>query len=414
MSNTLAIATVTSTVRHVLHEALSGNEPDPVGGADVTTYRPTQLSDADTVGNDASGLNVYLFQVTPNHAWNLSDLPTRRPDGSLARRPLAALDLHYLITAYGDEEALEPQRLLARGALALASTPVFTKATIEAAVAKYGADATSFLNHADLADQGELVKVSPTPLSLEEISKLWGVLGTPYLLSLAYTATVVLIEASVTPRQVLPVRERAIEVRPWTRPELLQVSVTGGGPAVTGAEVVLTGSGLISGNTFVSFSGTRLTPDAASTSSHVVCTLPDAVPAGVHAVQVLHVRPADPVAGTPERRLASSNSMPLLLRPTVGTITKTAAEVRVALSPPMTEGQRAGVSFARLSGGAPGDPPVVGATYPPVEGAPVSQLVIPRADLPNGTWLVRVEVDGVESLPTMSADRYDQPAVTLP
>ena len=124
MSNTLAIAAVTSTMRHVLHEALGGAQPGPVGGADVTTYRPAQLSDADTVGNAASGLNVYLYQVTPNHAWNLTDLPTRHGDGSLARRPVAALDLHYLVTAYGDEEALEPQRLLARAALALASTPV--------------------------------------------------------------------------------------------------------------------------------------------------------------------------------------------------------------------------------------------------------------------------------------------------
>src|SRR6478735_8051816 len=175
MSNTLAIAAVTSTMRHVLHEALGGAQPGPVGGADVTTSRPAQLSDADTVGNDASGLNVYLYQVTPNHAWNLSDLPTRHGDGSFARRPLAALDLHYLVTAYGDEEALEPQRLLARGALALATTPVFTRDTIAAAIAKYGVDATGFLADSDLGEQTELVKVSPTPLSLEEVSKLWGV-----------------------------------------------------------------------------------------------------------------------------------------------------------------------------------------------------------------------------------------------
>ena len=42
---------------------------------------------------------------TPNHAWNLTDLPTRRGDGSLTRRPVAAIDLHYLITAYGDDGA---------------------------------------------------------------------------------------------------------------------------------------------------------------------------------------------------------------------------------------------------------------------------------------------------------------------
>jgi len=34
MSNTVAIAAVTSTMRHVLHESLGGAQPGPVGGAD--------------------------------------------------------------------------------------------------------------------------------------------------------------------------------------------------------------------------------------------------------------------------------------------------------------------------------------------------------------------------------------------
>jgi len=46
---------------------------------------------------------------------------------------------------------------------------------------------------------------------LEEMSKLWSVLlQTPYLLSMVYTATVVLIEADVTPRGGLPVRSRTV------------------------------------------------------------------------------------------------------------------------------------------------------------------------------------------------------------
>ena len=416
MSNTLAIAAVTSTMRHVLHEALGEPEPDPVGGADVTTFRPAQLADTDTIGNDGSGLNVYLFQVTPNHAWNLNDLPTRHGDGSFARRPLAALDLHYLVTAYGDEEALEPQRLLARGALALATTPVFTRDTIAAAIAKYGVDATGFLADSDLGEQTELVKVSPTPLSLEEVSKLWGVLGTSYLLSLAYTATVVLIEATVTPRRALPVQEPVVAVHPFTRARVEALEVEGGGSPVTGATLVVTGGGLLAAGTFVTISGVRVTPDATSTTTRLTCTVPDTVPAGVHAVQVVRVQPADPVAGTPERVLVRSNSVPWLVLPTVGAVTKTASLVRVPVVPPLREGQRAGVTFARLSGGQPDDPPVVAATFPPVAAAdaPLVRLDVPRAQLTAGTWLVRVEVDGVESEPTMSGDTYDGPAVTLP
>ncbi|GAB3047273.1 DUF4255 domain-containing protein [Intrasporangium mesophilum] len=416
MSNTLAIAAVTSTMRHVLHESLGGAQPGPIGGADVTTYRPAQLSDADTVGNDASGLNVYLYQVTPNHAWNLSDLPTRHGDGSLARRPVAALDLHYLVTAYGDEEALEPQRLLARGTLALASTPVFTKAVIQAAIDKYDTDPTGFLADADLADQAELVKVSPTPLSLEEMSKLWGVLGTPYLLSLAYTATVVLIEADVVPRRALPVRERVVAVRPLTRIRLEAVEVDGGGAVVTGATLVLTGGGLLAAHTAVSVGSVRLVPDATSTTTRLTVTLTADVSAGVHAVQVLRVQPADPVAGTPERVTDRSSGLPVMVLPTPGPVTKTATLVRVPVAPPLREGQRATVTFGRLSGGQPDDPPLVGATFPPVlaADAPLARLDVARNELTAGTWLVRVSVDGAESLPTLSGDTYDGPAVTLP
>ena len=120
MSNTHAIAAVTSTLRFVLQQAIDG-EPDPVAGRKVTTLRPAQVAALGSDDTPARGLNLFLYQVTPNQAWNLTDLPTRNSSGALVRRPVAALDLHYLVTAYGDEPALEPQRLLARAALALAA-----------------------------------------------------------------------------------------------------------------------------------------------------------------------------------------------------------------------------------------------------------------------------------------------------
>jgi len=125
MSNALAIAAVTSTIRYVLERALAAPHPGPVGGAAVRTLRLDQLSTGDLAGT--AGLNLLLYQVTPNHAGNLTDLPTRDASGALRRRPNAALDLHYLLTAFGDEASLEGQRLLARAVVALAATPVLTR-----------------------------------------------------------------------------------------------------------------------------------------------------------------------------------------------------------------------------------------------------------------------------------------------
>jgi hypothetical protein len=416
VSNTLAIAAVTTTMRHVLHESLGGPEPGMVGGSDVTTYRPAQLANADTVDDGDAGLNVYLYRVTPNHAWNLADLPTRRGDGTLARRPLAALDLHYLVTAYGDDGALEPQRLLARGALALAATPVFTRPVISAALAKYAVDDTAYLADSDLADQTDVVKVSPAPLSTEEISKLWGTFSTPYLLSLGYTATVVLMEAQVTPRAALPVLERGVDVRPLSRPELLDVAVEGGGPSVTGAILVLTGSALLAAHTQVTLGEHRIAPESDSTTTRVRATIPASVPAGLHGVAVLQLTAADPVTGAPERTRGQSGMLPWLVQPRVGTVSVVGAIVRIPVTPAVQEGQRAAVTFGRLAGGLPDDPAVVGATFAPLAraDAPATHLDVATARLPAGTWLVRVEVDGVLSQPTMTGDTYDGPAVPLP
>jgi Pvc16 N-terminal domain len=216
MSNVLAIAAVTSTIRYVLERALGGTQPGPVGAARVTTSRPDSLGRTDDGGADVpKGLNVYLYRVTPNHAWNLTDLPTRRTDGALTHRPIAALDLHYLISGYGDDGELDPQRLLGRAILALAVNPVLTRDLVAAAMAEYGDDpATAYLTAADLGDQVELVKLAPSPLSLEELSRLWGVLAAPHLLSVTYLATVVLIEADLTPATAPPVQEPVLEVSP--------------------------------------------------------------------------------------------------------------------------------------------------------------------------------------------------------
>lgn len=424
MSNVLAIAAVTSTIRHVLHESLSWL-PDPVGGSDVTTLRPAQLAADDGPGTDSAGLNVYLYQVTPNHAWNLSDLPTRSPAGTLTHRPVAAIDLHYLVTAYGDESALEPQRLLARSALALSVTPVLTKDVIEHAIDKYGSGSTAFLDHADLADQAELVKVSPTPLTLEEISKLWGVLGASYLLSQTYTATVVLLEAEVPVRSALPVRQRELDVRTFTQARLEQVVVDGSGPAVTGSTLQLLGAGLLGARTtLVTIGGRRLVPEAGSTGNQLVVALSDRVPAGAHRLQVAHVQPADPVSGEPERVTGRSNGVALTVVPRITNVTRPAGLVRIRVVPALHEGQRATVTFGRLTGGLPDDPGVVTVTFPPapvlVEPAdpadpvPPSTLDVVESALTAGTWLVRVGIDGAESIPSATGDEYDTPAVTVP
>lgn len=211
MSNFLAVATATAT----LGRELQGPVGTEVPGATVTTTRPQ--------GQPAPnpGVNVYLYQVTPNAAWRNSDLPTRAFDGRLVERPRAALDLHYILSFYGDEAKLEPQRLLGSVVRTLHARPLLTRQMVSNTVR----DPTfAFLAGSNLAEEVERVKLTPGVLSLDELTKLWSVFfQVPYALSVVYQASVVLIEPEVTPHRSLPVRERNVYAVPFRRPTIERV-----------------------------------------------------------------------------------------------------------------------------------------------------------------------------------------------
>jgi hypothetical protein len=235
MSNALAIATVTATLRRTLQITVDRE----VGGATVTTVRP----DASGNGTPTTGVNIYLYQVTPNAAWRNADLPTRRPDGQggATQHPRVALDLHYVLTFYGDESRLQTQHLLGIVARTLHGSPILTRQMIQATL---GDSTFSFLTGSDLANEVESVKFTPLPLSLEELSRLWSVLfQVPYALSMAYHGAVVFIDSQESVQSTLPVRERKIYVTPFRHPVIERIaSADGPGQAiVTTSILVITG-----------------------------------------------------------------------------------------------------------------------------------------------------------------------------
>ncbi len=179
MSNELSIATVTAALSQKLSDAFAS---DLSFAATVTTVRPNA---ADTA-LPTTGANIFLFLATPNAANRNIYLPTRRPDGTLLKQPTIAVDLHYLISFYGDEPQLEPQVLLAASILALHELPVLTSDTITTML---GPNRFPSLQNSDLADAADQVRFTPAALSLEELSKLWSVVfQTPYVLSVVYLA----------------------------------------------------------------------------------------------------------------------------------------------------------------------------------------------------------------------------------
>jgi len=124
MSNSLSIATVTEAFRSLLNDASTDSG---VSGAIATKVRPTPLNNMGQPGGlPTSGVNVYLYKVSPNTAFRNAENPSRRSDGSVMRPSRSAYDLSYLLTFYGDENNFEPQMVLGSVLRKLHSEPVLT------------------------------------------------------------------------------------------------------------------------------------------------------------------------------------------------------------------------------------------------------------------------------------------------
>ena len=125
MSNALAIATVTRTLAQIVRTAVQSVVP----GSDVLTSRPDAAATAEPRAR------LFLYQISPNAALRNNDLPTRAANGTLTSRPTAALDLHYLLSFYGNETELEPQRMLGAAVRDLHAQPVLLRQMIQDAIA---------------------------------------------------------------------------------------------------------------------------------------------------------------------------------------------------------------------------------------------------------------------------------------
>ena len=204
MSNYLAVATVTAALQRELQSVI-GND---VSGATATMVRPD--AEPGPGGVPPVGVNIFLYEIAPNAALRNVDLPTRSGNGQAAvQRPAAALDLHYLLSFYGEDSNLGAQRVLGSVVRHLHGWPLLSRERIQETVINN----PSYLGNSNLADAVEFIRFSPLSLSLEELSKLWSIFfQTPYVLSTAYRASVVLIEEELTPVTPLPVQKRQVFV----------------------------------------------------------------------------------------------------------------------------------------------------------------------------------------------------------
>jgi hypothetical protein len=178
-----AVATVTKALCRLLLDE-SQRSRDHVPGTRVTTLPLDKAQD-----EQGNRLNLFLYQVTVNGAWRNLDPPAWQRAGGQGSPPLA-VDLFYLVTAYtpsGEEANLTSQQLL-------------------------GQAMRIFHDHAVLNPsphkQIEGIRITPQPLSLDEMSKLWTTFQSQYRTSVAYQVSVVLVESEKEAVSPLPVLQR--------------------------------------------------------------------------------------------------------------------------------------------------------------------------------------------------------------
>lgn len=403
MSSALALASVSAVLREILVDALVDHGVSTiVSGADVTAVSPDQVAPG---GSQATGLNLFCYGVSPNPGWRNAGLPSRNGVGERLTNPPLAVDLHYLVTAYGTDD-FHAEVLLGHAMHRLHEVPVLERETIRTILQ----DPTILSGHladSGLADQVELVKVTPEAMSVEEISKLWTALGGDYRPSAAYRASVVLIQAEEPVRSALPVLTRGGR-HPVTGAEEGATVVAGlqvPYPTLTalrapgerlvaqlGETVALLGHHLDGTGHAVElaharFDTTHTLAPAAVEAERIDVAIPAGAPgdwpAGLYTVQV---------SLTQDGEDRVTNAFPLVLAPTldpagisVSTVGSTTT-LDVPVEPEVRPEQRASL--------------VVGSREVPAEDhpTPTGALTFVLENAEPGTHFVRLRVDGVESV----------------
>ncbi|MGB0562419.1 MAG: DUF4255 domain-containing protein, partial [Spirulinaceae cyanobacterium] len=184
------IAAVTTTLQSLLFSGLR----DELGSGTITAL-PLDKARRDSENHQ---INLFLYHATPNPAWRNRPRVAQVKRGSTDEPPLG-LDLYYLIAAYGpNEDEIASHQLLGRVMSLLNDHKTLTAAEVATATRQR-------LPQSNLHEQLEGLSIVPQALSFEDLSKIWQVAQAQYRTSVAYQISVVILDSSQPIQVALPV-----------------------------------------------------------------------------------------------------------------------------------------------------------------------------------------------------------------
>lgn len=432
MSTAHAIAAVTKVLVNVVDDALKTANLAGIVGSDVAVSAlPPRRIDL-SGDSDPNQVNLFLYLARPNQAGSGFDLPTRDSSGARTRNTPLALDLYYLVTAYGSAD-YHAHMILGHTLQVFHESPILARDTIRAKLkpSAIPSNAEQALAESRLADQAELIKVSTENLTSEDLSRLWSALGAEYRPSVAYRVTVLLIEAQASTKSGLPVLQRQVYIRPFNSPAIESLAAKSAPnelasenqPILPGYTLVLAGKNLRGELTRVAIDGVKIdAPSAFISPARVDVPLPLTLRAGPHGVQIVHELamgvPPTPHTGT------ESNILTFLLRPSLtAPVAATEIQFTVELNPSVTPNQAVRILLNELA--PPASRAARAYSFPAAADNGIdtaagetetSTIAFAHRGVLAGTYLVRVQVDGAESLLETDAGTgsFIKPVVTLP
>jgi len=243
MSDYRAIAGVSGTLQTLLVDFMT-TPPD------VTLAPP----DVPVDGKTGKRINLYLYLVAENAHLKNQEIPGEGYPGDYGHPPLS-LNLHYLLTAYGEKETAEDSDLFAQQLLGDAMRVMHDFAIITPDMG---------ILDPSLVGEFERIKITLHPSSVEELAKIWTALPKAnFRRSAAYEVSVVQIESALPRRRPLPVKKRRLRMSIQRRPQITSIYRTpsvpddpvGDAQAAVTQSLTIEGSALRGKKTWVKLGG---------------------------------------------------------------------------------------------------------------------------------------------------------------
>jgi len=390
MSTELAVSAVTVALRNLMIAGVTLDDAAvPLGinqGLEYTTLPLHRVREKHATKNV---LNVFLYRVDGSAAY--------RNQAFSGRTPLA-INLEYLITAYGEHDREEVSHyLLGKAMRVLHDHPVIARARLKTALAA-----------ARVHEQLENIRITPQELSVDDLSKLWTSFQSQFRISASYLVTVLLIESRQTVKTALPVLNRGPGDEGWdavaaASPDLESARAASGFNAVRlGEELELRGENLdVGGLKAIVRHPLLAAPETLDVipvdAGKVKVALPATATPGASAKWVSGIYSIALQVARPAQPLWLTNDVPFALAPSITVLPKTHAgpnvlfDVTIEAKPQIRTSQPVLLLW--------GDQQIVIGPLPAPLGPDAPSIVKVKVKGPVDIYRVRLRVEGVDSIP---------------